>query len=79
SPPLVVGALFLFAYLVLLTVIARQETKDPKVGKLVGRLIAGISLVDGAQLLVLQCYWLAGASLAAFFLTRRLQRWVAGT
>jgi 4-hydroxybenzoate polyprenyltransferase len=79
APPLVAGALFLGSYLVLLTVIARQETKDPKVPKLVGRLIAGISLIDGAQLLVLGCAWLAGASLAAFVLTRRLQRWVAGT
>jgi 4-hydroxybenzoate polyprenyltransferase len=79
APPLFAGAIFLGSYLVLLTIIARQETNDPKVPKLVGRLIAGISLIDGAQLLVLGCYWLAGASLAAFVLTRRLQRWVAGT
>jgi 4-hydroxybenzoate polyprenyltransferase len=79
APPLVVGSIFLFTYLVMLTLIARNETKDPKVPRLVGRLIAGISLVDGVQLLVLMNYWLAGACVAAFVLTRRLQRWVAGT
>jgi 4-hydroxybenzoate polyprenyltransferase len=79
APPLFAGAIFLAFYLVTLTLIARQETTDPKVPRLVGRLIAGISLVDGAQLLVLESYWLAGASVVAFALTRRLQRWVAGT
>jgi 4-hydroxybenzoate polyprenyltransferase len=78
-PPLVAGSLFLLTYLVALTMIARNETKDPKTPRLVGRLIAGISLVDGVQLLVLGEPWLAGGCAVAFVLTRRLQRWVAGT
>jgi 4-hydroxybenzoate polyprenyltransferase len=78
-PPLFVGSAFLFFYLVTLTLIARQETKDPKVPRLVGRLIAGITLVDGAQLVALGEYGLAAGCAVAFLLTLRLQRWVAGT
>jgi 4-hydroxybenzoate polyprenyltransferase len=79
GPPLFVGGAFLLSYLVMLTLVARQETTDPKVPRLVGRLIAGITLVDGAQLAVLGHYWVAGGCVVAFLLTRRLQRWVAGT
>jgi 4-hydroxybenzoate polyprenyltransferase len=79
APPLFVGMAFLFSYLVALTLVARRETTDPKIPRLVGRLIAGICLVDGAQLLVLGEPWLAAGCLAAFFVTRRLQRWVRGT
>jgi 4-hydroxybenzoate polyprenyltransferase len=79
SPPLLVGAVFLFAYLVLLSSIARTETKDPKIPRLVGRLIAGIALVDGAQLLAIGHPWIALACVGAFALTLRLQKRVAGT
>ena len=79
APPVVAGAAFLFCYLVLLSSIARRETSDPKLPRLVGRLIAGISLVDGAQLLAVGEPWLALACVGAFFLTLRWQRRVAGT
>jgi 4-hydroxybenzoate polyprenyltransferase len=79
APPVVVGATFLFCYLVLLSSIARRETTDPKLPRLVGRLIAGISLVDGAQLLAVEQPWLALACVGAFALTLRWQRRVAGT
>ena len=79
APPVVVGALFLFCYLVFLSTIARRETTDPKLPRLVGRLIAGISLVDGAQLLVVGEWWAALACVGAFALTLTWQRRVAGT
>lgn len=79
APPVVAGAVFLFCYLVLLSTIARRETTDPKLPRLVGRLIAGISLVDGAQLLVVGPRWGALVCVAAFALTLRWQRRVAGT
>jgi 4-hydroxybenzoate polyprenyltransferase len=79
APPVVVGAAFLFLYLVTLSLIARQETTDPRLPRLVGRLIAGISLVDGLQLLVIGEPWLALGCVGAFALTLVLQKRVAGT
>jgi 4-hydroxybenzoate polyprenyltransferase len=79
APPVVAGAGFLFIYLVMLSIIAREETTNPKLPRLVGRLIAGISLIDGVQLLVIGRPVLAAACAAAFLLTLRLQRRVAGT
>jgi 4-hydroxybenzoate polyprenyltransferase len=79
APPVFAGAAFLFLYLVTLTLIARQETTNPKLPRLVGRLIAGISLVDGVQLLVVGHPWVALACVGAFLLTLRLQRRIAGT
>ena len=79
APTLYGGAAFLLMYLVMLTMIARDETKNPKTPRLVGRLIAGICLVDGAQVLALGAPWLAGACAVGFVLTLRLQRRVAGT
>jgi 4-hydroxybenzoate polyprenyltransferase len=79
APPVFAGGAFLFLYLVTLALIARQETANPKLPRLVGRLIAGISLVDGVQLLVLGHPWAALACVGAFLLTLRLQRRVAGT
>jgi len=79
APPVVVGALFLFGYLVMLSTIARQETTDPKVPRLVGRLIAGIALVDGLQLLVIGQPWAALGCVGAFVLTLLWQKRVAGT
>jgi 4-hydroxybenzoate polyprenyltransferase len=79
APPVYVGAAFLLFYLVTLSLIARDETKNPKLRGLVGWLIAGISLVDGAQLLVMGHAGLAVACAGAFVLTRLLQRRIAGT
>jgi 4-hydroxybenzoate polyprenyltransferase len=79
APPVVVGAGLLFLYLVALTVVARRETTNPRLPRLVGRLIAGISLVDGVQLLVAGHPWAALACALAFPLTIRLQKRVAGT
>jgi 4-hydroxybenzoate polyprenyltransferase len=79
APPVIAGGMFLFCYLVLLSTIARRETTDPKQPRLVGRLIAGISLVDGVQLLVVEEWWAALACLGAFALTLQWQRRVAGT
>jgi 4-hydroxybenzoate polyprenyltransferase len=78
APPVVVGAGFLLVYLVMLSMIARQETSDPRRQRLVGRLIAGISLVDGAQLVVIGQPWAALACALAFPLTLALQKRVAG-
>jgi 4-hydroxybenzoate polyprenyltransferase len=79
APPVVVGGIFLFGYLVMLSAIARQETKNPKLPRLVSRLIAGISLVDGVQLVAVGQAWLALVCVGAFGLTLALQRRVAGT
>jgi 4-hydroxybenzoate polyprenyltransferase len=79
APPVIFGAAFLFLYLVMLSMIARQETTNPKRPRLVSRLIAGISLVDGVQLLAVGQPWVALGCAGAFFLTLRLQRRVAGT
>jgi 4-hydroxybenzoate polyprenyltransferase len=79
APPVIAGAVLLFAYLVMLSSIAARETTNPKLPRLVGRLIAGISLVDGVQLLVIGHPELAVVCGGAFALTLRLQRRVAGT
>lgn len=79
APPLYAGAAFLFLYLVTLSLVAREEDKNPKLRKVVGLMIAGISIVDGLQLLVLGHKVLAGLCAVAFLLTLRLQRRIAGT
>lgn len=79
APTLYGGAAFLLIYLVMLSLIARDETKNPKTPRLVRRLIAGICLIDGAQVLVLGAPWLAGACAGGFVVTLLLQRRVAGT
>jgi 4-hydroxybenzoate polyprenyltransferase len=79
APALAVGASILLAYLIALSVVARSETRDPRLPRLVGFLIAGIALLDGAIVAVLGHFWMAGACVAAFVLTRRLQRHVPGT
>lgn len=78
-PAVYVGAAVLLGYLVALTLVARHETKHPRLPRLVGQLIAGICLLDGAILAVLGHYPAAGACALAFALTRRLQRRIAGT
>jgi 4-hydroxybenzoate polyprenyltransferase len=79
KPALAVGASILLAYLIFLSVVARSETRDPRLPRLVGILIAGIALLDGAMVAVLGHFWMAGVCVAAFALTRRLQRHVPGT
>jgi 4-hydroxybenzoate polyprenyltransferase len=78
-PAVYVGASLLLVYLVALSVVARFETRNARLSRLVGPLIAGISLVDGAQLAVLGHPRLLGVCLVAFLLTRQLQRRIAGT
>ncbi|HEV3030750.1 MAG TPA: hypothetical protein VG319_03870, partial [Polyangia bacterium] len=79
APPVYAGATLLFFYLVTLSMIAREETTNARLPRLVAGLIAGISLVDGAQLLVIGHAWPALACVGAFVLTLALQRRVAGT
>jgi 4-hydroxybenzoate polyprenyltransferase len=77
--PVAAGVAVLVAYLMALSLIARQETRDARLPRLVGLMIAGISLLD-AGLLVLAGHLALGALAgAAFLLTRRLQRRIAGT
>jgi len=77
--PFYVGCIFLFVYLVSLSIVARGEAKNPKLRPLVGVLIAGISLVDGMQLLALGHAWLAVVCVGAYVLTMAWQRRIAGT
>lgn len=79
APTLPVGAAFLLAYLIVLSAIARRETKDPRLPALVGWLIAGIALVDGAQLFALGWPDAGALCLLCFGLTRLFQRQIAGT
>jgi 4-hydroxybenzoate polyprenyltransferase len=72
------GALQL-AYLVALTLVARHETKNPRLPRLVGQMIAGISLLDAAMLVVVGHPVAALIAAAGFPLTRLFQRRIAGT
>jgi 4-hydroxybenzoate polyprenyltransferase len=73
------GSILLLAYLVGLTLIARHETRNPRLPALVGLLIAGICLLDGAMLLFTGHPLAAALAVGAFYLTRRWQRRIAGT
>jgi 4-hydroxybenzoate polyprenyltransferase len=75
----VAGSIALFGYLVVLTLIARHETRNPRLPALVGSLIAGISLLDALMLLVTGHLQVAVVAAFCFPLTRRLQRRVPGT
>jgi 4-hydroxybenzoate polyprenyltransferase len=75
----VVGSLVLLGYLIGLTLIARHETRNPRLPALVGSLIAGISLLDALMLLVTGHLQVAVLAALCFPLTRRLQRRVPGT
>lgn len=76
---LLAGSTLLLIYLVTLTLVARQETHNPKLLKLVGSLIAGISLVDGALLAGTGQWAAASICMGSFLLTHWLQRHVPGT
>jgi 4-hydroxybenzoate polyprenyltransferase len=72
--PLAIGSAVLLAYLIALTFIAKRGG-GPTV---VGRLLAGICLVDAAVLLLAGQPMLAALAAVGFPLTRALHRWVAG-
>ena len=75
----VAGSIVLLGYLIGLTLIARHETRNPRLPALVGTLIAGISLLDALMLLFTGHLLVAVVAALAFPLTRRLQRRVPGT
>jgi 4-hydroxybenzoate polyprenyltransferase len=78
-PRVLAGSAVLLLYLVVLSRIAKEESRHPKLSRMVGKLIAGISLIDGGFL------WLTGhapaalAAVGAFATTRILQRRIPGT
>jgi 4-hydroxybenzoate polyprenyltransferase len=74
-----VGGGLQLAYLVGLTLVARHETRNPRLPALVGKLIAGISLLDAAVLLALGHPVAAAVAALGFPLTRLFQRRIAGT
>ena len=74
-----VGAAALLVYLVFLSTLARKETLHPKLPKMIGSLVAGISLLDAVLLIVCGRPFAAVVCVAAFFLTRALQRSVPGS
>ena len=73
------GAGALLAYLVFLSTLARKETLHPRLPKMIGSLVAGISLLDAVILLLtghgLGCL----AAIGAFFLIRAAQRRIPGS
>lgn len=83
APPLPVrlwvGAALLLLYIVVLSAIAKRESVDPRAMALVGRLIAGISILDGMLLALTGHFIAAGLAVGAYFQTRAWQRHVPGT
>ncbi|MEW6321531.1 MAG: UbiA family prenyltransferase [Acidobacteriota bacterium] len=77
SSTIVMAAAGLMAYVVALTVVARQA--GPRAATLMPWLIAGISLVDAAVIVAAGQPRLAVWAMAAFAATRLLQRVVPGT
>jgi 4-hydroxybenzoate polyprenyltransferase len=74
-----VGGGLQLVYLIALTLVARHEHKNPRLPRLVGQMIAGISLLDAAVLLAVGHPIGALVAAAGFPLTRLFQRRVAGT
>jgi 4-hydroxybenzoate polyprenyltransferase len=74
-----VGGGLQLLYLVALTLVARHEHKRPNLPRLVGQMIAGISLLDAAVLLAVGHPVGALVAAAGFPLTRLFQRKIAGT
>jgi 4-hydroxybenzoate polyprenyltransferase len=73
------GAAALLLYLVFLSTLARKETLHPRLPRMIGSLVAGIALLDAALLLFSGHELASALAVGAFFLTRRLQRWVPGS
>lgn len=78
-PAFYVGTSALLLYLVFLSTLARRETLHPKLPKMIGALIAGISLLDALVLLATGHPAAGALAVGAYFLTRRWQRSVPGT
>ena len=76
---LYVGAALLLLYIVVVSMIARRETTDPRARGLVAPLIAGISLLDGTLLVLTGRPIAAALTVPAYFQTRAWQRHVPGT
>jgi 4-hydroxybenzoate polyprenyltransferase len=74
-----VGGGLQLLYLIALTLVARHEHKNPRLPRLVGLMIAGISLLDAGVLLVVGHPIGALVAAAGFPLTRLFQRKIAGT
>lgn len=74
-----IGAAALGLYLVFLSTLARKETLHPKLPKMIGSLVAGIALLDAVVLAVCGHATATALAVAAFFLTRLLQRSVPGS
>jgi len=75
----VVGAVLVWLYIVALSLVARREHGNPALPRLVGRLIAGICLVDAALILAQGLPMLAALAVLGFPLTLLGQRYVRGT
>ncbi len=73
------GAGALLLYLVFLSTLARKETLHPALPRMIGSLVAGIALLDAALLLLTGHELAAAAAVAAFFLTRALQKSIPGS
>lgn len=76
APSLLIGAGLLFAYVAVLTQMAKSRGKPPIA---IGTLIAGISILDGLVVFVAGQPGLAVLCVAAALATRRAQTVVAGT
>lgn len=76
SATVVAGAAILFAYVAGLTYAAKRTST---LSSTVGRLIAGIALLDAALMADLGAFGGAGFAVLAFALTRRWQRMIQGT
>jgi 4-hydroxybenzoate polyprenyltransferase len=73
------GVAALFLYLVFLSTLARKETLHPALPRMIGSLVAGISLLDALLLLLTGHVQVAALAVGAFFLTRALQRSIPGS
>jgi 4-hydroxybenzoate polyprenyltransferase len=76
SATVMIGAAILFVYVVGLTYVAKRTSTLPST---VGRLIAGIALLDAALMTGLGAFGGASFALLGFFLTRRWQAVIQGT
>ena len=73
------GALLLLLYVVGLTAVARREAREPRLRGLVGRLIAGICLLDALLVALMGPPAFAAIAALGFPLTLAGQRYVEGT
>ncbi len=78
-PSVWAAALVLLIHLVGLSLLARREASNPRLPHIVSILIAAISLLDAFWLVVTEHLVAAIVAAGAFFLTRRMQRHIAGT